>query len=143
VCFYWEDRAYADSYTGGGNNFAGSTTCISGWTCTYSNDWYSQCIQGAPASINPPASSSTKVTPTVISSTTLFHTSTAVATTKATSASQSSSSAAAPAATGAALPFLGGVNTAGYDFSVSTDGSFSAQVCRRLRASTSTLRPRA
>ncbi|RPD82337.1 cellulase-domain-containing protein [Lentinus tigrinus ALCF2SS1-7] len=33
--------------------------------------------------------------------------------------------AAAPAPTGSSLPRLGGVNTAGYDFSVATDGSFN------------------
>ncbi|RDW91789.1 hypothetical protein BP5796_01183 [Coleophoma crateriformis] len=28
----------------GGSGFAGSTTCASGLTCTYQNDWYSQCL---------------------------------------------------------------------------------------------------
>ncbi|KII94195.1 glycoside hydrolase family 5 protein [Plicaturopsis crispa FD-325 SS-3] len=39
--------------------------------------------------------------------------------------STASSSAAVPSSTGATLPYLGGVNTAGYDFSVATDGSFT------------------
>jgi hypothetical protein len=30
-----------------------------------------------------------------------------------------------PPGSGSAIPFLGGVNTAGYDFSVATDGSFT------------------
>ncbi|KAJ5715558.1 Glycoside hydrolase superfamily [Penicillium malachiteum] len=28
----------------GGSGWTGATTCISGTTCTYSNDWYSQCL---------------------------------------------------------------------------------------------------
>jgi len=28
----------------GGNGYAGSTTCAAPYTCTYSNDWYSQCL---------------------------------------------------------------------------------------------------
>ncbi|KAL2800374.1 glycoside hydrolase superfamily [Aspergillus keveii] len=28
----------------GGNNWGGPTTCVSPWTCTYVNDWYSQCL---------------------------------------------------------------------------------------------------
>jgi endoglucanase len=101
---------------------------VTGYTCTYSSEYYSQCLAGSASnSAAAPASSSTKVVSTVISSTTLFSTSTAVAATSASpvSSATASSSGAAPAATGAALPFLGGVNTAGYDFSVSTDGSFS------------------
>ncbi|KAF3941967.1 Endoglucanase-1 [Dactylella cylindrospora] len=30
----------------GGINWTGPTTCVSGYVCTYSNDWYSQCIPG-------------------------------------------------------------------------------------------------
>ncbi|KFY71597.1 hypothetical protein V499_08186 [Pseudogymnoascus sp. VKM F-103] len=31
----------------GGNGWTGATTCVSGYTCTYSNDWYSQCLPGS------------------------------------------------------------------------------------------------
>ncbi|RDL35141.1 Beta-xylanase [Venustampulla echinocandica] len=31
----------------GGMNWGGSTACVSGYTCTYSNDWYSQCLPGS------------------------------------------------------------------------------------------------
>ncbi|KAF3186770.1 hypothetical protein TWF788_002992 [Orbilia oligospora] len=31
----------------GGSGWTGPTTCVSGYTCTYSNDWYSQCLPGA------------------------------------------------------------------------------------------------
>lgn len=30
----------------GGNNWTGPKTCISGYTCTFNNDWYSQCLPG-------------------------------------------------------------------------------------------------
>ncbi|CAA7269601.1 unnamed protein product [Cyclocybe aegerita] len=30
----------------GGNGWTGPTTCIAGYTCTYSNPWYSQCLPG-------------------------------------------------------------------------------------------------
>ncbi|KAN0112822.1 1, 4-beta cellobiohydrolase [Hyaloscypha variabilis] len=40
----------------GGTQFTGSTTCVSGYTCQYSNDYYSQCVPGtgaaAPSSQN-------------------------------------------------------------------------------------------
>ncbi|EIM87534.1 carbohydrate-binding module family 1 protein [Stereum hirsutum FP-91666 SS1] len=31
----------------GGQGWSGETTCPSGWTCTYSNEYYSQCLPGA------------------------------------------------------------------------------------------------
>ncbi|KAF8173051.1 endo-1,4-beta-xylanase A precursor [Pholiota molesta] len=31
----------------GGTGWTGATTCVSGWTCTYSNPYYSQCLQGS------------------------------------------------------------------------------------------------
>ncbi|KAK6519171.1 hypothetical protein TWF281_003860 [Arthrobotrys megalospora] len=30
----------------GGSGWTGPKTCVSGYTCTYSNEWYSQCIPG-------------------------------------------------------------------------------------------------
>ncbi|KIO19715.1 carbohydrate-binding module family 1 protein, partial [Tulasnella calospora MUT 4182] len=30
----------------GGQGWTGATTCVAGWTCVYSNAWYSQCLQG-------------------------------------------------------------------------------------------------
>ncbi|CAI4214860.1 unnamed protein product [Parascedosporium putredinis] len=44
----------------GGIGWSGAKTCISGWTCTYQNDWYSQCIPGAP---NPVTTTSTTAAP--------------------------------------------------------------------------------
>ncbi|KAH6854106.1 glycoside hydrolase superfamily [Chaetomium sp. MPI-CAGE-AT-0009] len=34
----------------GGNGWQGSTTCVSGYSCVYQNDWYSQCLPGGGAS---------------------------------------------------------------------------------------------
>ncbi|KAH9474647.1 Endo-1,4-beta-xylanase C [Psilocybe cubensis] len=34
----------------GGQGWSGATTCVSGWTCTYSNPYYSQCLPGAASS---------------------------------------------------------------------------------------------
>ncbi|KAJ3044684.1 hypothetical protein HDV00_001088 [Rhizophlyctis rosea] len=31
----------------GGNNFSGSKTCVSGYTCSFINEWYSQCVPGS------------------------------------------------------------------------------------------------
>ncbi|EGX51798.1 hypothetical protein AOL_s00043g817 [Orbilia oligospora ATCC 24927] len=31
----------------GGNGWTGPTSCVSGWCCQASNEWYSQCIQGS------------------------------------------------------------------------------------------------
>ncbi|KAH6908023.1 glycoside hydrolase family 16 protein [Coprinopsis sp. MPI-PUGE-AT-0042] len=36
----------------GGQGWSGPTTCESGWTCTKSNDWYSQCLPGNPPPSN-------------------------------------------------------------------------------------------
>ena len=41
--------------SGGGNGYTGSTTCVSGYSCVYSNPYYSQCLPGA----NTPVVSST------------------------------------------------------------------------------------
>ncbi|KAL2204923.1 pectin lyase-like protein [Sarocladium strictum] len=31
----------------GGTGYSGPTTCVSGYTCVVSNEWYSQCVQGS------------------------------------------------------------------------------------------------
>ncbi|KAL0951442.1 hypothetical protein HGRIS_008131 [Hohenbuehelia grisea] len=79
----------------GGIGWSGGTTCVSGAGCTKLNDYYSQCLPGAAA----PSSSPTTPSP--------------------------STTGSSPAPTGSSvLPFVGGVNMAGYDFSSATDGSF-------------------
>ncbi|KIJ52374.1 glycoside hydrolase family 27 protein [Sphaerobolus stellatus SS14] len=51
----------------GGTGWAGATTCITGYTCTYSNPYYSQCLPGASTS---PSSSSSSSSSTSSSTTT-------------------------------------------------------------------------
>ncbi|KAH6643263.1 cellulase [Truncatella angustata] len=41
-----QGSAYAQC---GGSGFTGATTCVSGYTCTYQNDYYSQCVPGTAA----------------------------------------------------------------------------------------------
>lgn len=50
----------------GGQNWTGETTCVSGYTCVYSNAWYSQCLPGdsTPTTTNTAQSSSTMSTST-------------------------------------------------------------------------------
>ncbi|GJC90020.1 endoglucanase gh5-1 [Colletotrichum liriopes] len=44
----------------GGQDWSGATTCVAGYTCTFSNAWYSQCLPGS----NPPPPTTTLVTKT-------------------------------------------------------------------------------
>lgn len=48
----------------GGIGFTGSTTCVSGYTCEYTNDWYSQCIPGDAQPTQPQPSTSIPATTT-------------------------------------------------------------------------------
>ncbi|KAL4903975.1 putative mannan endo-1,4-beta-mannosidase F [Aspergillus multicolor] len=50
----------------GGNNWSGATTCVSGYVCTYQNEWYSQCLPGTVTS----SATSTTLTTTTRTSTT-------------------------------------------------------------------------
>ncbi|OLN85427.1 Endoglucanase gh5-1-like protein 1 [Colletotrichum chlorophyti] len=44
----------------GGQDWKGATTCVSGYTCVFSNQWYSQCLPGS----SPPPPATTLVTRT-------------------------------------------------------------------------------
>lgn len=56
--------------SGGGQGWSGATTCVSGYTCTYGNAFYSQCLPGSaistPVTTTPTTiiTSTTKVTTT-------------------------------------------------------------------------------
>jgi endoglucanase len=56
----------------GGVGFSGSTSCVSGYTCVYLNDWYSQC-QPQPTTLRttttPGATSTTRSAPAATSTT--------------------------------------------------------------------------
>ncbi|KAG8718254.1 hypothetical protein FRC08_005642 [Ceratobasidium sp. 394] len=51
----------------GGQGWTGGTTCVSGYTCTYSNPYYSQCLPGTAAptttTSKPPSGTSTSTAP--------------------------------------------------------------------------------
>ncbi|KAK6538427.1 hypothetical protein TWF694_010012 [Orbilia ellipsospora] len=48
----------------GGSGWTGATTCISGYTCVYSNDWYSQCLPGTAATTTTVVTTTKKATTT-------------------------------------------------------------------------------
>ena len=67
----------------GGIGWSGPTTCISGYTCTFQNDWYSQCLPGsAPTTLK--STTSTKTTTSTSTKTTTTTTTTTAATTTTT-----------------------------------------------------------
>ncbi|KAF3903528.1 Beta-xylosidase [Arthrobotrys entomopaga] len=69
----------------GGIGWTGSTTCVSGWTCVYSNPYYSQCLEGS-------SSSPTTTKATTTPSTTTRAGTTASSKTTTTSAATTTSS---------------------------------------------------
>ncbi|KAK6502669.1 hypothetical protein TWF506_003247 [Arthrobotrys conoides] len=85
----------------GGSGFTGSTTCVSGWTCVYSNEWYSQCLQstGTTAGTTATTKTTTKAATTSTKTTTKASTTLATSTTK-TSTTKTSSQ---PAASGSCI----------------------------------------
>lgn len=56
----------------GGIGWTGATSCVSGYVCTYSNNWYSQCIPGTAPTTTPSSSTmlTTKTHPSTTSSAT-------------------------------------------------------------------------
>ena len=66
----------------GGVGFQGSTTCVSGYQCVYTNEWYSQCLPGTAA---------TTLKTSTTSTTTVKASSTTTSSAPATSTSSSSS----------------------------------------------------
>ncbi|KAH8658283.1 glycoside hydrolase superfamily [Xylariales sp. PMI_506] len=71
----------------GGIGWTGATTCVSGYVCTYENDWFYQCIPGtATLTTSSTSSSATSVTTSSSSTTKVSSTSTKT-TTSATSTS--------------------------------------------------------
>ncbi|CAD6440267.1 a4d1e733-b7c2-4844-9ae4-1dad932047d2 [Sclerotinia trifoliorum] len=81
----------------GGKGWTGATTCVGGYVCTYSSEYYSQCLPG------------TATLTTVTSSS------------KPSSSSTKTSSSAAPSSTGKTKYI--GTNIAGFDFGCTTDGT--------------------
>jgi endoglucanase len=46
----------------GGNGWTGPTSCVSGYHCVYSNDWYSQCLPGSGSGTTPTTTARTTTT---------------------------------------------------------------------------------
>ncbi|KAK6353654.1 hypothetical protein TWF696_005616 [Orbilia brochopaga] len=90
----------------GGAGWTGPTTCVSGWTCVYSNDYYSQCLQGGGVTTTKTTTRTTTTkTSTKTSSTKTSSTKTSAVTTKSTTlvTSTTKTSAASPVG-GACIP---------------------------------------
>ncbi|KAJ7885201.1 endoglucanase [Mycena olivaceomarginata] len=111
----------------GGQGWTGATTCVQGATCSFVNDFYSQCIPTTGAS----TTATSKTSTTTVRSTT---SPTSTPTTPISSVASTSSSAAgstgtscasnSPAKGSGTLKFTG-VNIAGFDFGCNSDGSCS------------------
>ncbi|PVF92689.1 putative pectate lyase [Serendipita vermifera] len=83
----------------GGLNWTGPTTCVSGATCVYSNDWYSQCVPSTQAATTTTKTSSTKTSSTKTSTTSTKTSSTKTTTTK-TSTTKTSTTSTGPSPSG-------------------------------------------
>ncbi|KAK6335732.1 hypothetical protein TWF730_003110 [Orbilia blumenaviensis] len=96
----------------GGSGWTGPTTCVSGSSCVYSNEWYSQCIPG------------TQVT-------TALATTTVKTTTKTTTTSTKTTTAASTASTAASFVLAG-------DSTVTNDKGWGGAFCSQVSAVTCT-----
>ncbi|THH15641.1 hypothetical protein EW146_g4866 [Bondarzewia mesenterica] len=66
VSAFAQGGAYAQC---GGINWTGATTCIAGYACVYSNDYYSQCLSSSSSSASSTASSTVGTTTTATATT--------------------------------------------------------------------------
>ncbi|EPS35293.1 hypothetical protein H072_11359 [Dactylellina haptotyla CBS 200.50] len=73
----------------GGITWTGPTTCVSGWTCVYSNDYYSQCLQSTGVTTTTTKTTTTKTTTTSSKTTTTSSTKTSSTKTTTTSTTKS------------------------------------------------------
>ncbi|KDR75900.1 hypothetical protein GALMADRAFT_248678 [Galerina marginata CBS 339.88] len=96
--FLFEVSAQSGAYGQcGGQNWTGATSCVAGYTCTYSNPYYSQCLPGTATTTSPtttkPSSTSTSTTtkPTTTSTSTTTKSTTTTATTTSTGATPTGS----------------------------------------------------
>ncbi|EGX45641.1 hypothetical protein AOL_s00169g247 [Orbilia oligospora ATCC 24927] len=99
----------------GGSGYTGPTTCVSGWTCVYSSEWYSQCLQGT-AAISSTAATTTRTT---TSAATTSRTTTTSSKTTLSTTIRTTTTSASPGATGCVIY----VSTSGSD---SNNGSINS-----------------
>ncbi|KAK3614716.1 hypothetical protein LTR56_027072 [Elasticomyces elasticus] len=109
---YAQGAAYAQC---GGKGFTGATTCVSGYTCAFSSEYYSQCVPGT-------AAGTTKAAATTVATTAKPVTTAPASTVKAATSTAVKTSSAAPASSSGKVAFAG-VNISGFDFGCGTDGT--------------------
>lgn len=85
-----QGTAYAQC---GGDGFTGATTCVSGYTCTYQNEYYSQCLPGTAVSTSSTKAATSSTSAATSAATTSTKASTVIATTATSTTASSSSSA--------------------------------------------------
>ncbi|KAK6522401.1 hypothetical protein TWF281_002963 [Arthrobotrys megalospora] len=114
----------------GGSGFTGSTTCVSGWTCVYSNEWYSQCLQstGTTAATTKTTTKSTTTSTKTSSTKTTTKASTTLATSTTKTASQPPPSGSCIAQCTVGYCTLNGGTTGGIGGSVTTVSTLDALV---------------
>jgi len=98
-----------------------TSCCQNGYTCQYSNDYYSQCVPGTSSSSNTPQTSTTSSTTSTTSSTTTSTSSVKQSTSSSTLTSSSASSQATCAA-GSCNSQSGTSNSCAVPYSVSVGG---------------------
>ncbi|THV79101.1 cellulase-domain-containing protein [Aureobasidium pullulans] len=112
----------------GGQGWTGATACVSGYHCAAQNNWYSQCVPGAGSSAPQTTKVVTSVKPTTtkaatsIKATTTAAASKAPVTTAASRASTTSKAATSSVASSKGKVKYAGVNIAGFDFGIDTNG---------------------
>ncbi|EKM54559.1 glycoside hydrolase family 27 protein [Phanerochaete carnosa HHB-10118-sp] len=113
----------------GGIGWTGSATCVSGWLCTYQNDYYSQCLQAASSvssSSNVATSSPAHSSSPATTSSAASHTSSAVSSSGASSTATLTGIAATAPTVGPSrdtgkLPALGWNAWNAYGCAISSD----------------------
>ncbi|KAF3919583.1 Polygalacturonase [Dactylellina cionopaga] len=109
----------------GGANWTGATSCVSGYTCVYSNDFYSQCVPGTAATTT--KTTTTKTTTASKTTTTKTTAATKTSSTKTTTTPKTSSVSSTKTTTKATTTAIGGGGGSG-GCTVTAYASISAAV---------------
>ncbi|KUI71931.1 Endoglucanase gh5-1 [Cytospora mali] len=130
--------AQSDAYGQcGGQNWTGDTTCVSGYTCTYQSQYYSQCLPGTASTTL--STSTTKTTSTAAaSSATKSSTTSVVSTTAVSSTTASSATSSASATSGTGFKWFG-VDESGAEFGTAYPGTWGVDFIFPSNSSIQTL----
>ncbi|KIO28642.1 carbohydrate esterase family 12 protein [Tulasnella calospora MUT 4182] len=93
----------------GGSGWTGATTCVTGYTCVYQNDWYYQCVPGTATTTTTSSKTTSTTTTTSTKTTTTTKTTTSTAPARTPTVYLAGDSTMAIAASGAALQGWGAV----------------------------------